>query len=57
MRIRLAHLPIRLTLPAALLMLAACAPAPIYKTSADAVAAVPAQVSQSPENFSNRDVI
>ncbi len=57
MRNRLAKLPIRLALPVALLMLAACAPAPIYKTSADVVTAVPFQVAQSPENFNNRDVV
>lgn len=58
MRTRPASLPIRLAAPAALLMLlAACAPAPIYKTSTAAVTAAPFQVAQSPENFSNREVI
>jgi len=52
-----AFTPIRLALPAALLMLVACAPAPIYTASADTTTAVPSQVSQSPENFSQRDVI
>jgi len=44
-------------LAAAVLSLAACAPAPIYKTNADVVTALPAQVAQSPENFANRDVV
>lgn len=56
MRIRPALL-IRLAAPAALLMLAACAPAPIYKTTATAVTATPSQVAQSPERYSNGEVI
>jgi len=57
MRIRPALMLTRLAAPTALLMLAACAPAPIYKTTGAAVTAAPFQVAQSPENFSNRDVI
>ena len=57
MRIRPALMLTRLAAPAALLWLAACAPAPIYKTTGAAVTAAPFQVAQSPENFSNRDVI
>ena len=57
MRIRPALMLTRLAVPAAALMLAACAPAPIYKTTGAAVTAAPFQVAQSPENFSNREVI
>lgn len=57
MRTRPAFLLTRLAAPAALLLLAACAPAPIYKTTGAAVTAAPFQVAQSPENFSNREVI
>lgn len=56
MRIRPALL-IRLAAPAALLMLAACAPAPIYKTTATAVTATPFQVAQTPERYNNNAVI
>ena len=57
MRIRLASLIVRSLVPASLLALAACAPAPIYKPAADAVTAQPFQVSQSPEQFAQRQVI
>ncbi|MCX7514369.1 Slp family lipoprotein [Frateuria sp. STR12] len=57
MRIRLASLMFRSLVPATLLALAACAPAPIYKASADAVTAPPFQVAQSPEQFANGQVI
>ncbi len=57
MRNHLAPLSIRLVLPAALLVLAACAPAPIYKTSVNAVIATPAQVAQTPERYSGNDVV
>jgi outer membrane lipoprotein len=43
--------------PLLALTLAACAPAPIYKTTANAVVATPAQVSQSPERYSGNMVI
>ncbi len=57
MRNRPASLLIRLALPAALLGLAACAPAPIYKTTGNAVLATPAQVAQTPEHYSGNEVI
>jgi outer membrane lipoprotein len=57
MRIRLSSLMFRSLVPAALLALAACAPAPIYKAGPDAVAAQPFQVAQSPEQFASRQVI
>ena len=40
-----------------LLMLAACAPAPIYPTSTSEVIATPLQVSQSPERYASGQVI
>ena len=48
-----------LCLPALLVLLtvAACAPAPIYKTTPQAVAATPQQVAQTPERFAGGDVI
>ncbi|NUO72788.1 MAG: Slp family lipoprotein [Frateuria sp.] len=57
MRIRLASLIFRPLLPVALLALAACAPAPIYKATSNAVSAQPFQVAQSPEQFASRSVI
>jgi outer membrane lipoprotein len=57
MRHRPASLLIRLALPVALLVLAACAPAPIYKTTGNAVLATPAQVAQTPEHYSGNEVI
>lgn len=57
MRNHLASLLIRLVLPAVLLVLAACAPAPLYKTSANAVIATPAQVAQTPERYSGNEVV
>ena len=50
------HASLRLV-PALALALAACAPAPIYKPSTTAVAAVPAQVAQSPERYAGGTVI
>ncbi|GGY22817.1 hypothetical protein GCM10008098_15210 [Rhodanobacter panaciterrae] len=41
----------------ALLSLTACAPAPIYKATAQATVATPAQVAQSPERYAGGDVI
>ncbi|MEP6899553.1 MAG: Slp family lipoprotein [Rhodanobacter sp.] len=46
-----------LSAPLLALALVACAPAPIYKTSPTAVAAVPAQVAQSPERYAGNDVV
>jgi outer membrane lipoprotein len=57
MRIRPAFMLTRLAVPAALLVLAACAPAPIYKTTGAAVTAAPFQVAQTPEQFSGNEVI
>lgn len=48
---------IRLAVPAALLSLAACAPAPIYKSTGALVTATPSQVAQTPERFSNNEII
>lgn len=57
MRIRLASLMFRSLVPATVLALAACAPAPIYKPAPDAVGAAPFQVAQSPEQFASHQVI
>ncbi|GLQ45323.1 membrane protein [Dyella lipolytica] len=43
--------------PVAALTLAACAPAPIYKAAPGTLAALPAQVAQSPEQYGQGDVI
>jgi outer membrane lipoprotein len=50
----LLRLLLALTLPAAV---AACAPAPIYKTDASFVNATPEQVAGSPDNFSQARVV
>jgi outer membrane lipoprotein len=47
----------RLLGPALFLMMAACAPAPIYKAPTSAVIATPMQVSQSPERYTGGAVI
>lgn len=57
MRTRPAPMLIRLVLPAAMLTLAACAPAPIYKTSGATMLATPAQVAQAPERYSGNEVV
>jgi outer membrane lipoprotein len=57
MRNRLASKLIRLAVPAGLLALVACAPAPIYKTSAAAAVATPAQVAHTPERYSSSEVV
>lgn len=62
MPIRRVSLPLRLVslrlfLPATLLLLVACAPAPIYPTSTDAVGAAPFEVAQAPERYSHGDVV
>ncbi|MEO8810179.1 MAG: Slp family lipoprotein [Rhodanobacter sp.] len=57
MRNRPFSLLIRLALSAALITLAACAPAPIYKTSASTVMVTPAQAAQTPERYSGNDVV
>lgn len=57
MRTRPASMLVRLLLPAALLTLAACAPAPIYKTNNSAEVATPAQVAQTPERYNGNEVV
>ncbi|WP_430390727.1 Slp family lipoprotein [Dyella sp. 20L07] len=57
MSTRLASVLSRGLLPASLLALAACAPAPIYKPSPNTVAVAPNMVAQTPERYSNADVI
>lgn len=57
MRHRPVSILTRLALPAALLTLAACAPAPIYKTTGTTAMATPAEVAQTPERFSNNEVV
>lgn len=57
MRTRHVSMLLRFVLPTALLALAACAPAPIYKTSGAAVLATPAQAGQTPERYSGTQVI
>ncbi|HEX7747886.1 MAG TPA: Slp family lipoprotein [Bordetella sp.] len=47
----------RILLPALLLGLAACAPAPIYKAAPGTVAATPMQVAQAPEQYAQGQVI
>ena len=47
----------RFLVPAFAVALAACAPAAIYKPSTNAVAAIPAQVAQSPERYAGGAVI
>lgn len=57
MRNRLFSRMIQIVLPATLLLLAACAPAPIYKNTNGVITAAPAQVVQTPERYSRGDVI
>ncbi|MFC4527843.1 Slp family lipoprotein [Dyella halodurans] len=57
MRTRLAHILIRGALPASLMLLAACAPAPIYKPTTNTVAITPDAVAHEPEHYANADVI
>lgn len=57
MRNRLVLLTIQPFMLGSLLLLAACAPAPIYKNGAGLVAATPTQVAQAPERFGNGIVI
>ncbi|MDQ6647949.1 MAG: Slp family lipoprotein [Pseudomonadota bacterium] len=56
MRNRSVSLVIKLVLPASLILLAACAPAPIYK-NVSGMDATPAQVAQTPERYSNSEVV
>jgi outer membrane lipoprotein len=57
MRICFVPRMIQLFLPASLLLLAACAPAPIYKNTAGVIAASPQQVAQTPERYTNGNVV
>jgi len=52
-----ASVVIRSALTAGTLALAACAPAPIYKPSPTTVAVAPNMVAQTPERYTNADVI
>lgn len=54
---RHAAIATRILLPALLLGLAACAPAPIYKVAPDTVVATPMQVAQAPEQYAHGQVI
>jgi len=54
---RLVKTLIRGALPAGLMVLAACAPAPIYQPTANNIAVPPNAVAQAPERFANADVI
>lgn len=50
--------PIRLVLAVAMpVLIAACAPAPIYKTGSSSVTATPAQVASAPQNFRGLEVV
>lgn len=51
------HIATRLMLSTALLGLAACAPAPIYKVAPGTLAATPMQVAQAPERYAQAQVI
>lgn len=54
---RIAARSLLFSAPLLALALAACAPAPIYKNTANAIAATPAQVAQSPERYTGNAVI
>src|SRR5690348_806594 len=49
--------PLRLSVPLVVLLLAACAPPPIYKSDSTFINATPAQVAATPEHFQNAQVI
>ncbi len=57
MRTRIALRSLRWLMPLVALSVAACAPAPIYKTAPGTLAALPAQVSSAPEQYGQGDVI
>jgi outer membrane lipoprotein len=57
MPVEASRLLVRLGLPAVLLVLTACAPAPIYKTTPSTVNVPPQQVSQTPERYGTGDVV
>jgi outer membrane lipoprotein len=48
---------IRFAVPVVLVLLTACAPAPIYQPTAANVVVAPTQVAQTPEQYTGRDVI
>jgi outer membrane lipoprotein len=54
---RIAARSLLFSAPLLALALAACAPAPIYKNTTNAIAATPAQVAQSPERYTGNAVI
>lgn len=49
--------PLRLLAPAALLVLAACSPTPIYKVAPTTLTVPPQQVAEAPERYSNAEVL
>ncbi len=57
MSTRYAAILTRLALPAIVLALVACAPAPIYKTVANAAIPTPGQVAQAPEHYRGNAVV
>lgn len=57
MRLQAVRLLVRLATPAAALLLAACAPAPIYKPAPGLVEVPPAQVARTPEQYGHAEVI
>jgi outer membrane lipoprotein len=57
MNTRIPPRPLRWFAPLAVLALAACAPAPIYKVAAGTLNVIPMQVAHSPEQFNHGDVI
>lgn len=57
MTTRTALRSLRWLMPLVALSVAACAPAPIYKTAPGTLAALPAQVSSAPEQYGQGDVI
>ncbi|EIL87654.1 starvation-inducible outer membrane lipoprotein [Rhodanobacter fulvus Jip2] len=54
---RIAARSLLFSAPLLALALAACAPAPIYKNTANAIVATPAQVAQSPERYTGNRLI
>jgi outer membrane lipoprotein len=57
MHVHIVRYLFRVLVIAGALLLAACAPAPIYKTDASFVTATPDQVAGSPDNFSQARVV
>ncbi|HUA79770.1 MAG TPA: Slp family lipoprotein [Dyella sp.] len=48
---------VRWLAPLTLLLLTACAPAPLYKVTSTTISAVPMQVAHSPEQYAKGDVV